>query len=77
MGNIQRVDRPKKWRARYWGPDRRQHSKSFARKIDAERWLKVSEAEPLTGQWVDPTAGARRFGPFARRLDLGEAIHGG
>lgn len=51
MGSIQRVDRSKPWRARYWGPDGRQHSKSFARKVDAERWLKVSEAESLTGRW--------------------------
>ncbi|MGH8926089.1 MAG: tyrosine-type recombinase/integrase [Acidimicrobiia bacterium] len=65
MGSIQRVDRSKPWRARYWGPDGRQHSKSFARKVDAERWLKVSEAEALTGRWMDPTAGAEHFGPYA------------
>lgn len=34
MGSIQRVNRSKPWRARYWGPDARQHSKSFARKVD-------------------------------------------
>lgn len=65
MGSIERVDRSKPWRAVYWGPDARKHSKSFARKIDAERWLKVSEAEVLTGQWFDPTAGAELFGPYA------------
>jgi hypothetical protein len=65
MGNIQRVNRSKPWRARYWGPDGRQHSRSFARKVDAERWLKVSEAESLTGRWVDPAAGVEPFGPYA------------
>jgi integrase len=65
MGNIQRVNRSKPWRARYWGPDGRQHSKSFARKVDAERWLKVSEAESLTSRWVDPAAGAEPFGAYA------------
>jgi integrase len=65
MGSIERVDRAKPWRAVYWGPDARKHSKSFSRKIDAERWLKVSEAEALSGQWVDPTAGAKLFGPYA------------
>jgi integrase len=65
MGSIQRVNRSKPWRARYWGPDGRQHSKSFPRKVDAERWLKVSEAESLTGRWVDPTAGDKPFGPYA------------
>ena len=67
MGSIERVNRTKPWRAVYWGPDRRKHSKSFTRKIDAERWLKVSEAEALTGQWVDPTAGAKLFGPYAEQ----------
>jgi hypothetical protein len=65
VGSLERVDRPKPWRAVYRGPDGRKHSKSFARKVDAERWLKVSEAEALTGQWVDPTAGAKLFGPYA------------
>jgi len=65
MGSIQRVDRSKPWRARYWGPDGRQHSKSFARKIDAERWLTISEAEVLTSRWVDPAAGTEPFGRYA------------
>jgi integrase len=65
MGSIQRVDRTKPWLARYRGPDGRQHSKTFARKVDAERWLKVSEAATLTGQWVDPAAGEQLFGPYA------------
>jgi integrase len=65
MGNIQRVNRSKPWRARYWGPDGRQHTKNFARQVDAERWLKISEAESLTGRWVDPAAGAEPFGPYA------------
>lgn len=65
MGSIQRVDRSKPWRARYWGPDGRQHSKSFARKVDAERWLKVSEAEALASRWVDPAAEVEPFGPYA------------
>ena len=47
------------------GSGRTKDSKSFARKIDAERWLKVSVAEALTGQWLDPTAGAKLFGPHA------------
>ena len=39
-----RPDRPKPYRARYWGPDGRLHSRSFARKDDAERWLALSAA---------------------------------
>jgi integrase len=78
MGSIQRIDRPKPWLARYRGPDGRQHSKTFARKVDAERWLKVSEVETITGRWVDPAAGAKPFGPYAedwiafKRASVGE-----
>jgi hypothetical protein len=48
-----RPDRPKPYRARYWGPDGRLHSRSFARKDDAERWLTSEEASKLRGAWVD------------------------
>jgi hypothetical protein len=39
MAIDRRPGRPKPWRARYWGPDGRQHSRSFARKAEAQRWL--------------------------------------
>lgn len=42
MGSIQhRGDRTKPWRARFNGPDGRQRSKSYERKVDAERWLRA------------------------------------
>jgi hypothetical protein len=50
----------------YRGPDGRQQSRTFSRKFDAERWLKLSEAETLTGQWVDPPAGEKLFVPYAK-----------
>ena len=46
-------------------PDGRQRSRTFSRKIDVERWLKVSEAETLTGQRVDPPAGEKLVVPYA------------
>lgn len=58
MGSIQhRGDRPKPWRARFNGPDGRQHSKSFERKIDAERWLRAELRRLDRGEWLDPQAG--------------------
>lgn len=58
MGYIQqREDRPKKWLARYKGPDGRHHSKAFHRKVDAEKWLALEESKSIRGEWVDPTAG--------------------
>src|SRR5215207_5965238 len=60
-----RPDRPKPYRARYWGPDGRLHSRSFTRKDDAERWLTSEEASKLGGAWVDPRGSRRRFDDWA------------
>ena len=58
MGWIKkRADRPSSWRAGYRGPDGREHSKSFERKIDAERWLRSELQKADLGIWVDPEAG--------------------
>lgn len=58
MGSIQhRADRPKPWRARFHGPDGRQRSKSFTRKVDAERWLRTELGKLDKGEWLDPKAG--------------------
>jgi hypothetical protein len=53
-----RPDRPKAWRAIYWGPDGKRHSRSFARESDAKRWLTSEEAANLQGTWADPNQGA-------------------
>lgn len=56
MGSIAR--RPNgQWRARYRDASGREHSKHFARKVDAQRWLDETQAARLTGQYVDPRAG--------------------
>lgn len=61
MGSVQRVDRPKPWLARYRAPDGRQYSRSFKRKVDAEKWLTMEESKALRGEWVDPSAGTVIF----------------
>src|SRR5919106_5575849 len=65
MGSIQRVDRPKPWRARYRAPDGRQLSRSFKRKIDAEKWLRAEEGKADRGEWIDPSAGAITYGEWS------------
>jgi integrase len=66
MGSIEeRPDRAKPYRARYWGLDGRQHSKSFARKYDAEAWLTTQEAAKLDNTWASPARGRVRFGDWA------------
>ena len=58
MGWIRkRSNRPAPWRAGYRGPDGREHSKSFERKADAERWLRNELQKVDLGLWVDPSAG--------------------
>ena len=42
------------WRARYRGPDGRERSKTFARRVDAERFLNSVMAAGARGEWLDP-----------------------
>jgi integrase len=58
-GSIQkRKDRPARpYRARYSGPDGKQRSKSFAKKGDAERWLRRELGKLDSGDWLDPKSG--------------------
>ena len=69
-----RSDRPKPWRARYRGPDGREHSKSFARKVDADRWLRGELAKVDRGLWVDPTAGDVVFGDWVEAWSAGLTV---
>lgn len=46
----------KRWRARYRAPDGRERSRSFDRKVDAQRWLDEQTAAMVTGRWIDPNA---------------------
>jgi hypothetical protein len=56
-----------RWRARWRDPAGRQRTKSFARKIDAERFLLGVEDAKLRGAYVDPAAGRVNFGEWAER----------
>lgn len=66
MANIQK--RPNgKWRARFRGPDGKEHARHFDRRTDAQRWLDEQTASVLTGQFVDPRAGRVTFRGCAER----------
>lgn len=52
---------PKRWRARYRGPDRKEHSKTFERRSDAERWLGAQAGSVAQGAWTDPRLGRIAF----------------
>lgn len=49
----------KRWRARYRGPDGRERSKTFARKLDADRWLDTVRGDLARGDWIDPALAQR------------------
>jgi len=64
MANI--AKRPDgRWRARYRDDEGREHSRHFARKLDAQRWIDEVTASIVTGQYVDPKAGRITFKEYA------------
>ena len=56
-----------RWQARYKGPDGidRPAPRTFDSKSSAERWLTLTEAEIIQGDWIDPDAGHVLFGKYA------------
>jgi hypothetical protein len=66
MAHIRRhpVDRSK-WQVRYVDPGHRERSKTFRRKIDAERFLVQIEAQKQRGEWIDPDMAATKFSDWA------------
>ncbi len=63
------------YRARYYDPLGRRHTKTFTRKADAERFLREMKVEMDRGHWLDPRAAempvaewAEEFLSLARRL---------
>jgi len=55
------------WRARYLDPTGKERSRTFPRRVDAERFLTTTEAAKLTGSYVDPAAGLMTFAAYAER----------
>lgn len=74
MGSIQKIDRPKPWRARYRGLDGQERFRSFRRKVDAERWLRNELASQDRGEWTDPTAGRVVFEEWVARSLRGRVL---
>ena len=54
-----------RWRARYRDPNNRERSRTFARRIDAERWLTSVEHAKLSGAYIDPAMARVTFGRWA------------
>ena len=61
------------WRAHYRTPDGKQRTKTFDRKIDAERFLTTIESAKMTGSYVDPALARLTVGEWAERWLDGQA----
>src|SRR3954447_12255505 len=75
MGFIEKRSGDAGYRARYRDPLGRKHSRSFARKADAQRFLLEMEASKVRGAWIDPRDAdmpladwAQEFMRLSRRL---------
>lgn len=55
-----------KWQAAYRGPDRRERTRTFARKIDAEAWLASEVTDLARGEWTDPRQRRMTLEEYAR-----------
>lgn len=64
MGHI--AKRGSSWQATWRDLVNRERTKTFARRVDAERFLVGIEADKLKGSYVDPAAGRVTFAEFAR-----------
>jgi integrase len=53
-----------RWQARYRGPDGRERAQTFARKVDAERWLDTARGQLARGEWIDPADGRTTFADY-------------
>ena len=54
-----------KWQVRYIDPNRRERSKTFRRKVDAEKFLIQVESQKQRGEWIDPDLAATPFADWA------------
>lgn len=59
---------PRKYRARYRGPDGKERSKTFVKRADAQRFLDEQSVAKARGQWVDPRAGRMPFAVWAEEV---------
>jgi integrase len=54
-----------RWDVRYRDDSRQQRKKSFARKVDAQRFANTVETDVLRGDWIDPQKAKEPFATWA------------
>lgn len=66
-----RGDRGLRWRARYRGPDGLVRSRSFATKVNAQRWLTDQQSKIDRAAWVTPELGRIPWADYSEQLLAG------
>lgn len=68
FGTVRRLPSGK-WQVRYYGPDgqRRSAPYTFGTKSAATRWLRITEAQIVNGEWVDPDRARITVGEYAQQ----------
>lgn len=61
-----RADRGNRWEVRFRDDQGTQRAKIFDKRVDADRFATSIEHSKLSGTYVDPAAGRRLFGDYAR-----------
>ncbi|MBL7493880.1 site-specific integrase [Frankia sp. AgB1.9] len=64
-----------KWRARYYDSAGKEHSRHFARKVDAESWERDQRAAVARGTHVDPAAGRETVRVYGERWRAAQVQH--
>jgi integrase len=63
-----------RWRARYLDPMGQERSRTFARKVDADRFLATVETDKLRGAYIDPNAGRVTFREYGEEWLAGRTF---
>ncbi len=58
-------DGSRRYQVRYVGPDGRERAKTFARRVDADRFAASVESDKARGEWIDPRLGKTTVAEWA------------
>src|SRR5919106_1902393 len=81
MAHVINVDRATKdgkkrhaWKVRYRDPDRVEKARTFAKKVDAEKFASTIETDILRGDYVDPRAGKVALEDWSKKWVAGLSV---
>ncbi len=67
MAHIRRHPVSGRWQVRYRDPDSRERSRTFTRRVDADRFAATVTADVVRGDYIDPRQGKVTVAEFAER----------